>query len=112
MNPLYRGDTRDIKVKIVDDEGEPVNLAGHSLWVTLKANPTDADALAALQVSAVMPADANSAAGIGYITISAEGVAPGRYYYDIQWVQPGSPPIVKTIDAGKVRVLQDITIST
>ena len=116
ISPLYRGDTRTFRVTITDKEtGLPVNISGHLLFFTLKADPADADLAAVLQVSAVMPANANSVAGIGYLTVPstfADGVAPGRYYCDIQWVQPGSPPIVTTIWAGRARVLADMTRST
>ena len=93
----------------------PVNISGHALWFTLKVDPANTDVQAALQVSTTLPSDASSAAGIGYLTVpstSADDVAPGRYYCDIQWVQPGSPPIVTTILAGRARVLADITIAT
>lgn len=114
ISPLYRGDTRTIKVTITDDAGDPVNIGGHSLWMTLKSDPADLDAAAVLQVSAVMPANAESTAGIGYLTLSStatDGLTPGRYYYDVQWVQPGTPPVVKTVSAGKLKVLTDITVS-
>lgn len=115
LSPLYRGDTRTLKVSITDEaSGEAIDISGHSLWFTLKNDPADLDAAAVLQVSAVMPNDANSAAGIGFLTMSStdtDGLTPGRYYYDLQWVQPGSPPVVKTIEAGKVRVLADITLT-
>lgn len=116
ISPLYRGDTRTFRVTITDKEtGLPVDISGHLLFFTLKADVADADVDAALQVSTTLPSDANSVAGIGYLTVpstSADDVAPGRYYCDIQWVQPGSPPIVTTILAGRARVLADITIAT
>ena len=115
VSPLYRGDTRTFKVAITDEvTGDPIDISGHSLWFTLKTAQTDADVDAVLQVSAVMPNDVNSVAGIGFLTLEStdtDGLTPGRYYYDLQWVQPGAPPIVKTIEAGRVRVLTDITVS-
>ena len=115
IKPLYRGDTRTLKVTITDGAGVPIDITGHKLYFTLKANKTDADIAAALQVSALMPTGANSTAGIGYLTITSadtNSVTPGRYYYDIQWVQPGPVPFVKTMDEGRVRVLADITRTT
>jgi hypothetical protein len=114
LSPLYRGDTRTIRVTITDDAGAPIDISGHSLWLTLKTSITDPDASAILQVSALMPAGGDSASGIGYLTLSSadtDGLTPGKYPYDIQWVQPGSPPIVKTVDAGKLKVMPDVTIS-
>lgn len=115
MKPMRRGDTRTFIVTITDKEtGAAVDISGHRLWFTMKALKTDADLAAVLQVSAVMPSNADSVAGIGDLTIAStdtDGLVPGRYYYDLQWVQPGSPPIVKTIQAGRVRVLADITLS-
>ena len=115
ISPLYRGDTRTFKVTITDQAtGLPVDISGHSLFFTLKTDSADLDDDAVLQVSALMPSNAESVAGVGYLTVAStdsDGVTPGRYYYDIQWVQPGSPPIVTTIQAGRVRVLADITLS-
>lgn len=115
LSPLYRGDTRTLKVSITDEaSGDAIDISGHSLWFTLKSDPSGADDDAELQVSAVMPSNPSSQAGIGFLTLSStdtDGLSPGRYHYDIQWVQPGSPPVVKTIEAGKVRVLADITLT-
>ena len=115
LSPLYRGDTRTLRVTITDEAtGAAVDISGHTLWLTLKSDPSDLDAAAELQVSAVMPNNASSQAGIGHLVMTSadtDGLVPGRYYYDVQWVQPGSPPVVKTIEAGKVRVLADITLT-
>ena len=109
MKPIVRGDSRTVKVVITDDADLAVNISGHTLWATLKANLTDVDVDAAFQGSAVMPSNAESLAGIGYITIDATGITPGRYHYDIQWVQPG--PVVRTIEIGVVRIKADVTQS-
>ena len=110
MKPLYRGDTRTVRVTITDEDGA-VNIGGHTLWVTFKKKLTDADP-GALQVSAVQPTNASTAVGIGEVVLpsaSTDTLAPGMYYYDVQWVAPG---IVKTVEAGRVRVKADRTRST
>lgn len=114
MKPLSRGDTRTRTVTITDANDDPIDISGHVLWMTLKKNLTDADP-GALQVSAVQPSNASTQAGIGTITLPSTQTAlltPGVYWYDVQWEQPGSPPIVKTVQSGRVRVKADVTRST
>ena len=110
MKPLYRGDTRTVRVTITNESG-PVNIGGHTLWVTFKKKLTDPDP-GALQVSAVPPSHADTAVGIGEVKLTdarTNVLDPGLYYYDVQWVAPG---IVKTVEAGRVRVKPDRTRST
>ena len=113
MKPLYRGDTRTIQVTVTDAAGLPISIVGHTLWVTFKKSATDADP-GLLQVSEVQPSNAGTLAGVGSVTLpeTATALLPvGMAYYDVQWVQPGSPPIVKTVLSGRVRVRADITRS-
>lgn len=115
LSDFYRGDQRTIRVTITV-EGVPIDITGDKLFVTLKGSRDDLDVDAALQVIAVQPADANSVAGIGFVTLTkddTDGITPGRYWYDVQWVQTGTSPIIpKTIVSGRVRVKHDITRAT
>lgn len=114
MKAITRGDTRTRKVTITDLAGAPVNIGGHSLWMTLKKNVTDADP-GALQVQDVQPSNADTLAGKGAVVLPSDKTAllePGIYWYDLQWVRPGTPPVVDTIESGRVRVKADVTRST
>lgn len=110
MKPLYRGDTRTVRVTITDEDGT-VNIGGHTLWVTFKKKLTDADP-GALQVSTVQPSNAETAVGVGEVKLAdtdTNVLEPGLYYFDVQWVSPSN---VKTVRAGRVRVKPDSTRST
>lgn len=116
LNPFHRGDTKRFRVEITDKiTGLPIDISGDDLWITLKVNADDPDPGAA-QANATMPANADSVGGIGYVELSSTDTAllmPGQvYYYDLQWVQPGSPPVVSTVQYGTVKILQDQTIAT
>ena len=91
--------------------GVPVNITGNALWLTLKNNNDDVDP-GVLQVKLTLPANADSVAGIGFIVAGSDKtilVAPKTYSYDIQWIQPGTPPAVQTPVYGTIEVLEDTT---
>lgn len=113
--PFHRGDTKTYQAKVENPAtGLPVNVAGMTLWITLKENPTDADPGAA-QSSQVIPSGPDAAAGLASVTLNSAqtaGLVPGRvYYYDMQLVQAGAPPVVTTIQYGTVLVLRDTTVT-
>ena len=114
IEPLIRGDTRKIEITITDEFGVPVNIQGHKIYFTLKTDKTLSDALATLQVTSVVAADANALVGKTTLILSAANTAtvpPGKYYYDIQWKTTGGTPEVTTISLGVVIVESDVTIS-
>ena len=113
ISSFHRGDTRTYKFTFTDAADTAVDITGWVLWMTLKAERDDIDANAAMQVSATMPVDADSTAGIGYLVLSSTDtdVSPDTYYYDIQRVITGTPPRVSTLKSGKIKVMQDITVS-
>jgi len=114
MKTLIRGDTRTLNVTITDILGSPVNIGGHDLWVTFKKNLDDPDP-GAMQVKATQPINADTSVGKGSIVLPSDKTGlldHDVYWYDLQWVQPGTPPIVKTIEVKRVRVTPDVTRST
>jgi len=111
---FYRGDTKVFNLTFADASGTAIDISGLKLWVTMKSNTADLDDAAAIQKVITFPADADSVAGIGSITLSSveTSVTPGTYYYDFQLVDESlSPPSVTTITSGRVNILQDITLT-
>lgn len=111
LRPLFRGDSRTIRATIKGEDMTPVNVSGHTLWVTLKKQAHDPDP-GVLQVMSAQPFDASAQNGVGTVRLEStdtDTLSPGMYYYDVQWVAPG---IVKTVEAGRVRVKPDRTRST
>lgn len=114
LPPLVRGDTVPIEINITDVNGSPVNITGDLIFFTLKTDRTQSDAQAALTLKFTVPTGPYAVAGNVVITLKSTdtaALAAGKYYYDIQWVKAGTPPIVKTIFMGTVVVLLDSTIA-
>lgn len=112
ISDFYRGDTRTYKVRITDKDGNPVCVDGGTLYVTFKVNKADPDTQAALQVTKTAIDDCNNPSGEITIELSASDTGtldPGGYYYDFQFVD--SQGKVSTLLAGKVKVLQDVTLT-
>lgn len=91
--------------------GVPVDITDNVLWLTLKNNNDDVDPGVVQEKTPPLPANANSTAGIGFIVVGSDKtlVAPKTYSYDIQWIRPGTPPIVQTPVYGTIDVLEDTT---
>jgi len=111
---VIRGDDETIDLTITDDEGDPVDLTGVSLWMTVKSNPADADALAIFQKTIGDGITVTSTSD-GTATINIEDddtsplPAPWSGYYDVQL---GSSGVIKTIASGAFAVTADITRTT
>lgn len=116
LDAIVRGDTVKYKVMVTLPDGTvpPGGIAGTKLMMTLKRRRTDADADAAAQVIDTVPDDADAAAGIGFVTLPSDitVIDTRKYFYDIQWVQAGAPPIVTTPQWGRVEIVGDITRAT
>lgn len=113
---LVRGDSRDIKVTITDENSAAIDITADLLTITFKVDPTAADP-GDMQVKTTVPAGADATNGIGYLNIEASdttSLVPGTSYeYDVQWVQKSaSPENVHTLTKGKIKILQDITDDT
>ena len=108
---FFRGDTQPFWLDFTIGK-LPLNIAGYSLYLTMKANLNDPDAAATYQKKIVLPDDEESQAGRCIITIESnesDAIEPGRYFYDMQMVAPGAPPIVITFISGILLVLADVT---
>ena len=100
LEQIIRGDTINIRLTfaVTDDDGEetPEDITGWELRSTLKNELNDADVAALFQVSYTVPAGANATAGIADLTIPStdtDSLSEGTYWFDIQRVIAGSPPM-------------------
>lgn len=111
---FYRGDTKKYKFTFTDANGAPVNITGWEIWLTLKLDVAAVDANAEMQVKHVVGNDVADDPVNGVANLTATSVNTtipvGTYQYDMQRVIPGSPPDVRTLLRGKVKVLQDVTL--
>ncbi|HAT48864.1 MAG: hypothetical protein HQL07_03900 [Nitrospirae bacterium] len=115
LSAFYRGDTKVWGLSFKDSVGAPIDVTGHELWFTMKREITDLDEDAVLQKKIIFSSGAESENGIGTLTLDSTetgAIDPGNYFFDLQKVIPGSPPIVATLISGKISVLPDVTRST
>ena len=109
---LIRGDDKTFRFTVVNDStGQPHNIEGWVLTMTLKRNRNDSDDHSSLSV--IMPAQpaalSDSEIGIAYIILNktvTKNLLPVPYFFDIQRDFRG---ISSTIMMGRMRVLPDVT---
>jgi len=83
------GDDYSIQLTVNNTDTTPVDVTGYKFWLTLKADYTLDDTLAALQFSTTAGDNANDDLLNGKVFLYVPGsltktVLPGQYYYDIQ----------------------------
>jgi hypothetical protein len=108
LTDTHRGDTI---VLIITVTGEDVT--DDEFWFTMKACLDDADP-GALQHHATAPAGAPATAGQYTMTVPetlTKLLTPGKYFYDVQWVDPTpSPSLVNTLVYGVIEILTDVSV--
>lgn len=115
IKAFYRGDQKTYKF----DFGAGTDITNWKIFLTFKEAIDDSDSSAALQVSNTAGDNVldDIANGIMYLTLTSTDSAnldpEVNYYYGFQRVIVGTSPIdVKTLLTGRVKILQDITLST
>lgn len=105
---VIQTDTKTYKITVTKN-GAVEDISGHLLFFTVKTKLTDADVTALISKTVTCPNDADSQAGIGYITLSSSdtNVAFGNYTYDLKY-QDGSN-LRKTVMSGKYQVNKTVT---
>lgn len=111
IKDFYRGDTLEFEIDIQDSDENPIDITGATVWFTMKENPADPDNLAAIQIR--QTEHINAVDGKTKIIVPSnltDRLTPNKsYFYDFQITFASG--VVKTIMVGKVKVLQDITLS-
>lgn len=110
---MYRGDDHGVRITVTDALNAPVDITGWAFKATLTMNPysdDDADAPVKVDVPAVSGTDATN----GIVTIvlpheQTKNLVPGLYFFDVQREAYAN---VKTVFAGRVKVLVDATRRT
>jgi hypothetical protein len=81
---------KDMKTwKIVIKKNKiPVDISGWSLYFTCKTDFNDADSAAIITKNVTFPSNAESQAGIGYLSLTSTDtdVTIGEYFYDIKLI--------------------------
>ena len=104
----YLGDTKVITLTLTDQDDQPINLTGATVYLTIKKSARDADTEAVLQKT--VTTHSSPTTGETVINISPADTRDkkaGKYYYDIQLTEAEGK--VTTINIGRWELLQDIT---
>ena len=84
---LVRKDSKTYEFRLVRNE-VPENISGWFVYLTVKNDWNDLDSAAIITKTVQFPTNAESASGVGYLSLSiAETTVPiGEYYYDFKFV--------------------------
>ena len=112
ISNFYRGDTRQYDCSYKDGAGSPVDITtGYLFYMTFKVSLSDADAApGSVQLQGQL---IDGPAGTFFFVLASDvsSLMVGTYNYDVQVSDGAVPPIVTTIDSGKVVVQEDVTIT-
>lgn len=104
-----RGDSGRIDVVVKDTDGDPFNLTGCTLFLTVKTALSVADNVATISKTVTTHDDA--AAGESHFDIATgDNATAGTYYYDVQLKDATGK--IYTLFGGLWKVLADVTIRT
>jgi len=103
---IFRADTESINCTVTDEAGNPFDLTGYTMTLTVKKNHGDPDSSAIIQGTGT---SLNPTAGVGIIELThiQTDVPPGKYYYDVQ-INDGTS-VVKTVVASIFEVKKSYT---
>lgn len=99
---VLQGDTFDAVVTFKDAEGKPLNFAGATLLMEIRAEGNTGAANATLQSGSGFAISGNTVT-FNYIT----NLTPDTYFYDLQCTFASG--LRKTLIGGKYKVLKQIT---
>jgi hypothetical protein len=94
---LNQGDSNSINFQITDQNGNPSNISGATIYFTSKTNPSLPDTSASIQK--VLTSFTSASLGMGSFPIvpsDTSGSIPGKYFYSI--VQQDSSGNITTLE--------------
>lgn len=117
MLKLIRGDTLFLDIRVSDEEtGAPIDISGKQLTFSVKSSVDDTDEDAMLSESIVFPADAESVAGRGLLTVGSDKtyyliptIDGEEAHYDYELRTFGAPDVVETYPPGRCKIIGDVT---
>ena len=110
LRDIVAGDDVSFTLRFRDDEGNPVNVAGDTVYLTLQADLAIEDE--AMSIVHNIPDNEDAADGVIQVPVgnSDTDIPPGEYWYDFVWVKTSSDQGKReTILLGKITVRQGVT---
>lgn len=109
---IIRGDTTNITLTLTDQDGDPIDLTGATVFFTAKPDfdndVTDADAVITKEVSS--HTDPTNGITVIPLTASDTDITPGIYHYDVQVKDTGGS--IFSLPARQLKVIEDVTRRT
>jgi hypothetical protein len=104
-----RGDSGRLDVVVKQADGEPYDLTGATLFLTVKNALTDADSAAVIRKE--VTSHDNAAGGLSHFDLlTTDNATAGTRYYDVQLKT--SDAKIYTLFGGLWKVLADVTART
>lgn len=117
MNNLsaYRGDSFVLNLAFMDSTGTAIDISGWKVYLTIKKNTGNTDALADKQISVTCPstpASGHEASEAGTLTMqltpAETALLNGKYLYDVQYIDGTT---VRTVIRAEIVFIDDVTRS-
>jgi len=105
---LPRGDDQVFALEFTEN-GAVKDITGWTIYFTLKKNIDDADASAVLKKDITTHTYPTQGKTEIPLLNTETDVLEGIYYYDIQYKDVATPPVVKTVLIGKMTFIKDVT---
>lgn len=99
---IYRGDTANFRLSVVDYLGAAANIEG---WTFVLSAARKRGGIVAFTSSGVIEDSANGV--VNFILDSAQTTTVGKYFYDVQATTDSDH--VYTVAAGEINIIQDVT---
>lgn len=106
----YRGDDFIINLTFQDDEGDPVDITGWTVFFTLKDDKDLLDSQAIVQKTITVHVDPTDGISQVHVTNTETSTLVGTFYYDLQYKDDHA--VVRTLTEGTVTFFEDVTRRT
>ena len=103
---IYRNDTLSLPVIVKDGNGNPYNLTGYTMKMTVKRHKDDLDADAVIGTKTATIVAPATGVGVFSFSSSDTNKTAGKYYYDVEISKSNDK---KTVILDEFIILQDIT---
>jgi hypothetical protein len=106
---LVQKDTKTYTIRLTKN-GVAENISGWKLYFTVKTDFNDADSAALISKDVTFPNNAESIAGIGYLSLTSSetNIAIGEYWYDMKFIATNYR---ETFLRGQINLVPSIRVS-